>query len=266
MRADELSRLVSISLQRSAPRAMHALRVFRHVIVKPFEKELRVVHRFIRPGTAAIDVGANLGLYSHTFARSAEVVLSIEPNPLLARYLRTVLPSKCRVLEVALSNATGEQQTLIVPKDPLGYSQHALGALKVGEQRITTIDQTAAIHTVRCQTLDAARSGITETSLIKIDVEGHELAVLEGATHTIRHDHPVLLIEVEIRHNRRWRDVFQLLEEYGYRSFFLAKNRVCRLDYDSVPNLQYGSPLGTASARPDTYVNNFFFAHLRNSR
>ena len=56
---------------------------------------------------------------------------------------------------------------------------------------------------------------------IKIDVEGHEEAVLRGARETLIRDHPQLIIECEERHNPgAIQRVRRFLEELGYRGFF----------------------------------------------
>ena len=60
---------------------------------------------------------------------------------------------------------------------------------------------------------------------IKIDVEGHELAVLEGAERILREHRPVLLVEATPTNNPATpRDVMDFLALRGYTGFFLFKN------------------------------------------
>ena len=63
-------------------------------------------------------------------------------------------------------------------------------------------------------------------NFLKIDVEGHELAVLEGARHTLEAHRPTILLECEARHRADGdvRPVFELLQSLGYEgSFFLKR-------------------------------------------
>ena len=52
-----------------------------------------------------------------------------------------------------------------------------------------------------------------------MDVEGHELALFQGAERTLRRDHPHILVECEERHltKHTMTDVFSFLERLGYR-------------------------------------------------
>ena len=56
---------------------------------------------------------------------------------------------------------------------------------------------------------------------IKIDVEGHELEVIQGALNTIKENQPVLLIEIEERHSKRKVfDSIKYIKNIGYNCYF----------------------------------------------
>ena len=60
---------------------------------------------------------------------------------------------------------------------------------------------------------------------IKIDVEGHELEVIEGALKTIKENKPVLLIEIEEKHSKRMViDSIKYIKNIGYKCYF-EKNK-----------------------------------------
>ena len=68
---------------------------------------------------------------------------------------------------------------------------------------------------VPVRTLDSF--GLTSVGFIKIDVEGHELAVLQGACKTIALSHPILMVEVEDRHRHdAVHTVEEFLSDFGY--------------------------------------------------
>ena len=64
---------------------------------------------------------------------------------------------------------------------------------------------------VEARTIDSF--GFSNVSVIKIDVEGHEARVLEGAAQTIGDSHPVILVEIL---ERNLDNVRPILNEFGY--------------------------------------------------
>ena len=89
---------------------------------------------------------------------------------------------------------------------------------------------------------------------IKIDVEGHELAVLKGAVRLLQRCQPIVLIESERRHHPDApENVFEFFAERGYVGLALIDNRLCSLDgFDALRH--------QASDRKGRhYVNNFLF-------
>jgi hypothetical protein len=94
---------------------------------------------------------------------------------------------------------------------------------------------------------------------LKIDVEGHELAVIEGARRTIESHRPTLLIECEARHrvDGDVQPVFDLLLSHGYEgSFFMNGHRRPLADFDAGAHQRIDEG---ASSIPHGYVNNFAF-------
>jgi FkbM family methyltransferase len=96
-------------------------------------------------------------------------------------------------------------------------------------------------------------------NFLKIDVEGHESAVLEGARQTLATHRPVLLVECESRHRTDGdvRPVFQLLQSYGYEgSFFYQCQRHPLADFEAAKHQKLRPD---AAKVPRGYVNNFAF-------
>jgi FkbM family methyltransferase len=212
------------------------------------------VNLFCRGGTVAIDVGASKGFYSYVLARNAAKVLCVEPNPSVARYLRRVLPKNCEILELALSDSDLNCR-LRIPTSADGRDLHYLGTIEAGNPlanyETEELPVAAATMDSLFRTLDS------QVSLIKIDVEGHELAVLHGGPRVIENHLPVMLIEVEMRHNPKWRDVFSFLSVRGYQSYRRSGNRLVECSVDEVPTLQSQVNAGADWRR--YYINNFFF-------
>jgi len=94
------------------------------------------------------------------------------------------------------------------------------------------------------------------TGFIKLDVEGHELAVLKGGKSLIIRDRPILLVELEERFGdgsvARTRE---FLEPQGYRGLFLDR-AVLRPIVAFDPAVHQAM---TQWGNPGAYINNFIF-------
>ena len=214
------------------------------------EPELQLLPRLLDSTRAFIDVGGNVGVYAAVAEQFSEHVHVFEPHPALAQRLRKSLRPTSQVLQVALSDRAGE--AVLWAPEALSRSsleRGANGALPVNP---------VTVSTARLDDFD-----IPAVGLIKIDVEGHELAVLRGAQATITRDRPAILVEIEERHHRGSSvGVFDYLANLGYRGFFMHRGKLRRLEEYDFENLQRPenakSPHG--GHHPD-YINNFIFVH-----
>jgi FkbM family methyltransferase len=167
-----------------------------HGSYEPYETEL--LQSSITPGSTVIDIGANVGYYSLLSSRAvgrAGLVLSFEPHPQLFRLLshnrdingtENVVP-----FNVALSNRTGIAELFLSPVDPGKHSLSALNAAMDAGISPPMGAATAAAGPARTppsaivpvMRLDdfLRASNLPQVSVIKIDVEGAEALVLDGA-------------------------------------------------------------------------------------
>ena len=170
------------------------------------EPELACLDTWAPRGGTAVDVGAWYGPWTAGLSRLADRVVSIEPNPELARLVRAAFPA-ATVVEAAASDHDGTAQLWLPPG---GRGAEGTASLEhAGERSIT----------VRRVTIDGL--GLTGVRFIKMDIEGHEAAALRGAEQTIRRDSPMLVIELETRH-QRIEDVVAVLAGWGYQGTVLA--------------------------------------------
>lgn len=206
------SRIIGRVLVPLAPSRIKLPLLYRtHMLQAPEHDTIRLFNRLgIRGGrdSVCVDAGANIGLFSYALGRAFSTVMAFEPNTALTCPLAAYNSRKVKVISKALSSRTGEA-TLLVPvvnRMSLGgwgslHEDHFLEADKF-EHKL-----------VELTTLDSYR--IKKLSFLKIDVEGHEMDVLEGATQTIKHHRPVVLLEVQ-QHNDR--AVTQFFESFNYKS------------------------------------------------
>jgi hypothetical protein len=126
------------------------------------------------------------------------------------------------VEQVALSDVDGEV-VLRVPSDRMQDGRATIEPTNA----LTALDVTEIV--VPRRRLDSY--SFAHVGLIKIDVEGHELAVLEGGRDLIARDRPTLIIEAEDRHRPGAVDgLMSFLASFGYRGHFLDGGRLLPLD------------------------------------
>lgn len=215
------------------------------------ERELSVVASAVHRGDHVVDVGANNGLYTHALAKRGALVEAFEPQPecaaVLQAYASRRRPQNVRVHSVALS-ATPGIGTLHLPPGSASSPSASLRA---------TPDNEAALE-VHLQPLDAFE--FYDLKFVKIDVEGAELDVLQGAAETLQRCRPLLFVEIEQRHHREpITQVFDRIAWLGYHGAFLdGEGQLRPLAAFDVERCQL-----EAARRPDArqlYINNFFFS------
>ena len=217
---------------------------------RELEPEMALLPALVRRGAHVADVGANRGAYSYALHRLGARAELFEPNPacaaILAHWARDL--SSVTVHPVGLSDTSGPA-TLHVPVDAAGIAHDASASVEpvVGDR---THDLT-----IETRTLDSF--GFIDLSFVKIDVEGHESRLLDGAVETIRASAPALLIEIEQRHHpcQPIATIFDQLAALGYEAHFLRDGRLRPLNEFDLARDQSA----TAFASGGPYINNFLF-------
>ena len=186
------------------------------------QDEFRIMRHVLDAGDTFIDVGANHGSFSMVAAGlvgPTGIVLAVEPQPRLAALLRKSFAannySHCRCVELACSDRTG-QADLFIPDE--GSGSAGLVECFSGRTKHRTVS-------VRMTPLDdeADWKSFSGQVLIKLDVEGSELAFLRGAERLIRHHRPLVILEINPTTASAARytisDLLDRLDGLGYRRF-----------------------------------------------
>lgn len=179
----------------------------------PHWNEMLVWSRELGGSSLFVDVGANIGVYTLWAAERGAQVIAVEPDPEAVTALKENLSLNeydVAVLPVALSNSPGE---LRLSRSPDSSLNHLVLGEAPGDNQVT----------VAVDTLDNVLGKRTAEG-VKIDVEGAERLVLEGAQRSLR-EQRLRLIQVE------WNDmsrrllgedrgpVAELLRDHGYELF-----------------------------------------------
>ncbi|HVY03005.1 MAG TPA: FkbM family methyltransferase, partial [Caulobacterales bacterium] len=179
------------------------------------EPEVRLLPFLADPARAAIDAGANRGVWAHVLSRLCPKVYAFEPNPKLFAVLKAGARANVECHRCGLSDSDGEAE-LMVPGVPGRYSNQGatLNPAKVAGQPFATM----RVETRRLDGLD-----LDPVGFIKIDVEGHEMAVLRGAKALIARDRPRLIIEMEEKHTKQpLAEAIAEVTALGYRMIYLG--------------------------------------------
>lgn len=151
--------------------------------------EMRFVLGYLQPGDTFVDVGANVGVYSLLAASVPDVrVLALEPSSQAwTRASENVRLNRLETRVTLLKQAAGRT----AGPGRLTVGLDAMNSLVESESRDST-------EAVSVDTLDrlAAEHALERVALIKVDVEGWETDVLEGAAELIRRHRPALIVEV----------------------------------------------------------------------
>jgi FkbM family methyltransferase len=149
------------------------------------ERELNLIDSFVPIDRGAVDIGMWWGPWTWWLARRVPRVDAFEPNAELVERVRTVMPANVSVHGVALSDRAGTSEMWITAR---GAGTEGRGSLEVGQGKVNL----RSVETSRLDDLD-----LGDVGFVKIDVEGHELAVLSGATKLLDVQRPNVLVEVE---------------------------------------------------------------------
>jgi FkbM family methyltransferase len=153
--------------------------------------------RFLKSGMTVVDAGANEGLYTLFAAQSVGPqgkVWAFEPSSREFDRLRLNVENNgltnTRLFPYALADSSGERELLIA--DPEHAGQSTLG--RFSNEVVRTVRQ----EKVPVRRLDdlVSQEGLKRLDLIKLDVEGAEVRVLQGAGNVLRQLRPLILFEV----------------------------------------------------------------------
>jgi FkbM family methyltransferase len=220
--------------------------------------DIQLVASLCDPHRVSLDIGADLGEFTIAMLASSRSVIAFEPRPTQARELAAMFDAvgaAVQVEAVALSDEPGVMTMRVVASEPGRSTIEAGNALgDVNDGTIQSID-------VPVRRLDDLP--LSDVGLIKIDVEGHELAVLRGATATLTRHRPAIVVEAEERHHpNAVGEITRLLTGLGYAGYFDVDG--ARRPIDEFDAARHQDPANVGSredgwAGRGVYVNNFVF-------
>jgi FkbM family methyltransferase len=174
------------------------------------ELEFQLFGQFLKPGMIVVDAGAHIGTHTVYFAHTVGntgTVIAVEPQRVIHQILCANVALNAFMNVVTLHAALGDKAGT-AKVFPLDYRlENNFGGLELKAE---------IGESVKIVTLDSL--GLTQCHFIKIDVEGMEANVLQGARETIKRHSPLLYVEND--RQEKSAALITLLFELGYRLYW----------------------------------------------
>lgn len=175
-----------------------------------YEKQKRLIlNRYLKPGMTFVDVGANLGDYTIIASRlvgSRGRVVAFEPDPGNSSWLsKSITKNQLANVEVrheALSDRDGEANLFL---------GEVSGWHTLKEGQLPREAGMVSVRTVRLDSLNFERM-----DLVKVDVEGAEYEVVQGAVEQLKRHRPMLLIDLHPTRGANIKGVISTLRQLEY--------------------------------------------------
>jgi FkbM family methyltransferase len=191
-----------------------------------YEKELGdLLKKIVKPGDVFLDLGANIGYFSLLAANNlpSVKVISFEPVAGLFQNMNDNI-SLNRIRNITTVNAavgemSGEKELFVSAQDNLGMSSFHQPENYSGKK-----------ERVKVETIDDwfKTSGLSKIDIIKLDIEGSELAALKGMKEVLQKQKPVLIVEINPEtlsmFNLQPSDICDYLRQLNFEGFLILED------------------------------------------
>jgi len=182
------------------------------------EIEFEFMHKLLRPGHDAVEVGANMGSHTVPLARAMAAIgrrlLAVEPQPVVFQNMCANVALN-RLLNVQAENCACADAPGWLSFEPQDYT--AVG--NFGGVSMTNAPAVRpGVQRVRSVPLDDLLDDSWNVGFLKIDVEGFEQQVLQGARNTIARCQPFIYVEND--RIEKSKDLIEWLWAAGYKLWF----------------------------------------------
>lgn len=194
----------------------------------------RFLFGFLRPGDVVLDVGAHIGMITAVAAKvvgpSGKVYAFEVDEANFAELQRTIKRnhlSNVQSENIALSDKSG---TVDFEKPDGAWGSFEVSKNEGSESDLSRIfgDGATQLYSRTATTIDEylARCSVNRVDLIKVDVDGPELAILKGAIASLERFRPALIVEAgmfNLRQGVSFDELFEFLTGCGYRVYAAAR-------------------------------------------
>ena len=154
----------------------------------PYNGDLEIIREYVKSfknkNNICLDIGGHIGTHSIPYSRIFDFVHTFEANYDNFTYLERNIKLNDRTNIIAYNKAVSNKKKLVFVKKWMNENSGCFTIMETGANNST-------METITIDELD-----ISDVDFIKIDVEGVELAVLQGAVNTIKKYKPLLQVEL----------------------------------------------------------------------
>jgi FkbM family methyltransferase len=219
------------------------------------EREIRALSTLCDPKRTSLDIGANRGEFLWFLTRYSRDVIAFDANPACIPELQLRHGSRARIENVGISDRSTMLELHVPGSDPrhgMATFSSDLGKAVSGRTVVVPVKPLADV----LGPIPASQIGF-----IKIDVEGHEMEVLNGAHRLIADGNPNLLVEIEERHRAGSAPhIFAQMSALGYHGWFAWRDRLCDVSTFNPACHQDDKWPDNRTTRRYNFCNNFIFS------
>lgn len=181
------------------------------------QREIDFILSFLNSQSIVYDVGANIGYHTTAFASVAKKVYAFEPHP--KNY-------------ALLQKNTEALDNVYIGQYAVSNSRHTCWVNDYDENSISNFGM-VSVNTdaigIEVEAIDLDTAGLDLPDFIKIDVEGYELNVLQGAKWIVEAHTPVVYYEAH--ESKHLREIYELLSADRYRFYWAQVNNYNATNY-----------------------------------
>ena len=193
------------------------------------EKEIKVLFKLVKnlnKDFYFFDIGANYGIYTFLIGKRAKKVFVFDPIEECINYIKKGFKHKDSEFLNKIVSIDNENREIKIP---------IVDNIKIfGRSSLNNTFQHYESRQLKSLSIDSFTNtkdlNKNNISIIKIDAEGHELSIIQGATKFLKNGKCILLIEIEKRHNQEFRDVFNNLVKLGFDIYIAEDNNLKKID------------------------------------
>ena len=192
-----------------------------------FEDEIKFIRKILKIGDKVIDIGANYGLYSLSMALKvgeSGKVLAFEPTSYVAECLtNSIRENNFRNIELIKTGLSDCNRTAVFFTSPNSElnSLYPDDNAEMSSEKIELISLDSCIDKFNWERID----------FIKLDAEGEELNILNGAKNTITNFSPLFMFE--FKHGRNLNiQLINKFESFGYKIYYLIPEHDVLVPFD----------------------------------
>ncbi len=213
--------------------------------------ECRVATYFINQGNNVFDVGANVGEWSkHVMSISSNLnIYAFEPIPGVFNQLKKNLPFEhISCFNLALSDKASKKTFVYYKKNNTTSRLSGFFRRPIVEEKLSVAPTSIQVDTEPLDSFVSTKN-IASIDFLKIDTEGAELSILQGARNLLKNNQ-IKIIQFEyggtyLDANTTLQEVYSLLSSYGYSIFRIIPNGIIHIRQwrDKLENYRYSNYL-----------------------